>query len=120
MKAIGRVLACVLLATAFAKNVLAVSTANIKFSMEQSNEAARSNVTRLELISESPPLNSDIKDPRNIQIDVFKRKDNHGRISFYLHIYLLTKGYANYKQYFTVTDKCDFSILVILLKNAGF
>ncbi|XP_012230868.1 protein apnoia [Linepithema humile] len=77
MKAIGRILACVLLATAFVKNVLTANTANIKFSTEQSNEAVRSNVTRLELVSKSSPLNSDIEDPRNIQDDVFKNEENY-------------------------------------------
>jgi hypothetical protein len=109
MKAIGRVLACVLLAIAFVKNVLATNTANIKFSNEQSNETVRSNVTRLELVSKSS-LNSDIEEPWSIQDDAFKSEENHGKIEFYLHIFVNEK-YANYKQQFmmTVTGECDFN-----------
>lgn len=81
MKAIGRILACVLLVTAFVKNVLAEDTANIKFSKEQSNGVARLNVTRLELVSSSSPLNSDIGEPRNTEDDMtFESEVNHGKI----------------------------------------
>ncbi|XP_020281366.1 uncharacterized protein LOC109853551 [Pseudomyrmex gracilis] len=60
MKTIGRILSYVLLAAAFAKNVLTISTANVKFLKVQSDEVARdSNGTRLELIS-GLSLNSNI------------------------------------------------------------
>jgi len=77
MKAIGRILACVLLVLIITKNVIATSAANIKFSTGQNNKIVRFNTTRLKLVSEPSLLNPE--DSRDIPDSVFKNKDK-GRI----------------------------------------
>jgi len=77
MKTIGRILAYVLLAAAFTKNVLATSAANVKFS-RNSNKIARRNTTKLELVSEPTPLNPEIDGLRSILVNVFKSKPVQG------------------------------------------
>ncbi|XP_011869989.1 PREDICTED: uncharacterized protein LOC105563210 [Vollenhovia emeryi] len=59
MEAIGRILAYVLLAAAFTKNVLATSAANVKFSRD-SYKVARCNATKLELAPETASQDSDV------------------------------------------------------------
>ncbi|XP_012522291.2 uncharacterized protein LOC105828486 [Monomorium pharaonis] len=73
MKAIGRMLAYVLLAAAFTKNVLATSAANVKFSRD-SNKIARCNTTKLELISKSTFLHPDIDGVQSILINAFQSR----------------------------------------------
>lgn len=77
MKAIGRILPYVLLATAFAKNVHATSAANVKFSRDI-NKIARFNITKLKLVSELPLLHSNIEDLWSILDDTFKNKPVQG------------------------------------------
>lgn len=89
MKAIGRILACMLLAAVIAKNVIATSAANIKFSTGQKNKVVRFNITRQELVPELSPLSwsrNYLEDARGILDSVFKNKGDQGRISFYLHL----------------------------------
>ncbi|CAL1686898.1 unnamed protein product [Lasius platythorax] len=76
MKAIGRILTCVLLAAVFGKNVIATSAANIKFSTGQNNKIVRFNTTRSELVPEPSPLNPE--DSRGILDIVFKNEDDQG------------------------------------------
>lgn len=78
MKAIGRILTCVLLAAVFGKNVIATSAANIKFSTGQNNKIVRFNTTRSELVPEPSPLNPE--DSRGILDSVFKNEDDQGGI----------------------------------------
>ncbi|EZA50726.1 hypothetical protein DMN91_001405 [Ooceraea biroi] len=75
MKAIGRTLACVLLAVALVKNVLATSAANIEFSKGRSNKTLRSNITRLNLVSEQPLPSLDNEDLRSTPKDMFEGED---------------------------------------------
>lgn len=90
MKTIGRILSYVLLAAAFAKNVLTINAANVAFLKVQSDEVARdSNGTRLELIS-GLSLNSNIfGSPRN---NMFQSKVDQGKIKFHLHTFNLRKN----------------------------
>lgn len=78
MKAIGGILACVLLAAVIAKNVIATSAANIKFTTGQNNKIVQFNTTRLELVPEPSPLN--VEDSRGILHTVFKNKNDQGEI----------------------------------------
>lgn len=73
MKAIGWILAYVLLATAFTKNVRATSAADVKFSRD-SNKIARCNATKLGLVSEPTSLNLDVDGLRSILVNPFKSK----------------------------------------------
>ncbi|XP_032683650.1 uncharacterized protein LOC116849998 [Odontomachus brunneus] len=73
MKTIGRILACVLLAAVFAKNVLAWSAGNIEFPKERAKEIQAANVTRLRLISR---LDSELDDSRAVLDDTSKTKDD--------------------------------------------
>ncbi|KAH0946751.1 hypothetical protein HN011_006478 [Eciton burchellii] len=68
MKAIGRMLACALLAVALVKNVLATSAANIEFSKGRVNQIQNlSNVTKLTSnVSEQLLSNPDNEDSRAI------------------------------------------------------
>jgi len=69
MEAIGRILAYVLLAAAFTKNMFATSTANIKFSRDK---IVLCNATKPELIPEPASLNLDIGNLRSILVNAFK------------------------------------------------
>ncbi|XP_011050331.1 PREDICTED: uncharacterized protein LOC105143595 isoform X2 [Acromyrmex echinatior] len=74
MKAIGQIMAYVLLATAFTKNMFATSATNIKFSKD-SNKIARYNTTKLEMISDAVALlNSDTDGLRSILVNIFESK----------------------------------------------
>ncbi|KYN33539.1 hypothetical protein ALC56_12251 [Trachymyrmex septentrionalis] len=74
MKAIGQIMAYVLLATAFTKNMFAISATNIKFSRD-SNKIARYNTTKLEMISNAvAPLNPDTDDLWSILVNTFESK----------------------------------------------
>lgn len=77
MEAIGRILAYVLLATAFTKNVFATSAGNVKFSRDSFN-IARCNATKLELVPEPASLNPDIGGLRSILVNVFKSEPVQG------------------------------------------
>jgi len=85
MKAIGRMLACALLAVALVKNVLAMSAANIEFSKGRANQIQNlSNVTRLDLLSEQPILlNPDNEDSWATS----KNKREQGETGFCLYTY---------------------------------
>ncbi|KAL6443745.1 hypothetical protein ACFW04_001673 [Cataglyphis niger] len=74
MKAIGGILACVLLAAVIVKNVITTSAANIKFTTGQNNKIVQFNTTRLELIPEPSPLN--VEDSRDILDTVFENKND--------------------------------------------
>lgn len=76
MEAIGRILAYVLLAAAFTKNVLATSAGNVKFSRD-SYKIARCNATKLELVPGTAPLN-DIGDLWDILVNAFESEPNQG------------------------------------------
>lgn len=90
MEAIGRILAYVLLATAFTKNVLATSVENVTFSRD-SFKIARCNDTELELVPDLASLNSDIEGLRSILINAFQSEPlqgvEHNFISIYLFVY---------------------------------
>lgn len=76
MKAIGGILACVLLAAVIAKNVIATSAANVKFTTGQNNKIVQFNTTRLELVPEPSSLN--VEDSRDILDTVFENKNDQG------------------------------------------
>jgi len=83
MKAIGRMLACTLLAVALVKNVLATSAANIEFTKGRANQIQNlSNITRLDLLSEQSLPNPDNEDSRIIRKN--KRDDEQGEMWFCL------------------------------------
>ncbi|XP_029176270.1 uncharacterized protein LOC114944506 [Nylanderia fulva] len=74
MKAIGRILACVLLVAVFGKNVIATSAANIKFLTGQDNTIVRFNTTQLELVPGLSWLN--LEDSRGILDSAFEDEDD--------------------------------------------
>jgi hypothetical protein len=82
MKAIGRMLACALLAVALVKNVLATSAANIEFSKGRVNQIQNlSNVTKLTSnVSEQLLSNPDNEDSRAISKN--KRGGEQGEMWF--------------------------------------
>ena len=85
MKAIGQIMAYMLLATAFTKNMFAISATNIKFSRD-SNKITRSNTTKLEMSSDVvAPLNPDTDGLRSILVNVFESKPVQGKT--YFHVY---------------------------------
>lgn len=85
MKAIGQIIAYVLLATAFTKNMFATSAANIKFSRD-SNKIALHNTTKLEMISDAvAPLNPDTDGLRSILVNASESKPVQGET--YFHVY---------------------------------